>query len=39
VVGHQQEASVELALLADEHRVHRGLHVVVDAPGGDAAEK
>ena len=31
MVRHDQEATVERALLADEHRRHRGLHVVVDA--------
>jgi transposase-like protein len=30
VAAHLQKAAVERALLADEHRVHRGLHVVVD---------
>ena len=39
VVGHDQEAPVEHSLLADEHCIHSRLHVVVDAPGGRAAEE
>ena len=39
VVGHDQEAPVEHPLLADEHRIHGRLHVVVDAPGRRAAEE
>ena len=34
VAHHLQEAAVELPLLADEHRVDGGLHVVVDAAPG-----
>ncbi len=39
MVGHQQEAAVEGSRLAHEHRVDGGLHVVVDAPRGHAAEE
>ena len=31
MAAHLQKAPVELALLAQEHRLHRRLHVVVDA--------
>jgi len=34
-----QEAAIVLALLTDEDRVHRGLHVVVDAARAGAAEE
>lgn len=30
IAAHLREASIERALIADEHRVHRDLHVVVD---------
>ena len=36
---HLQESLVVLALLADEHRVHRRLHIVVDAALADPAEE
>jgi len=39
VIRHDQEATVEHALLADEHCRHRRLHVVVDAAQGHAAEE
>jgi hypothetical protein len=35
MAAHLQEAAIVKAVLADEDRVHRGLHVVVDAaPAG-----
>ena len=39
VAAHLQEAAVVLAVLADEHRLHRGLHVVVDAARAGTAEE
>ena len=37
--AHPLETAVELPLLADEHRIHRRLHVVVDATPAGAAEQ
>ena len=39
VPAHPQEAAVELTVLADEHGVDRGLHVVVDAARAGALEE
>jgi hypothetical protein len=39
VIGHHQKPAVEHAFLADEHRRHRSLHVVVDAAQRHPAEK
>ena len=39
VIGHDQEPAVEDALLADKHRRHRGLHVVVDPAQRHPAKK
>ena len=39
VAAHLQEAAVVLPVLADEHRLHRRLHVVVDAARAGAAEE
>jgi hypothetical protein len=39
VAAHLQEAAVEPPLLADEDRVHRRLHVVVDAACAGAPEE
>ncbi len=38
VAGHRQEPGVDLARLAGADPVHRGLHVIVDAPPRHAAE-
>src|SRR5436305_311453 len=38
VTAHLQEAAIVQALLADEDRRHRGLHVVVDATAASALE-
>ena len=39
MIGHDQKAAVEHPLLADEHGGDRGLHVIVDAAQGNAAEE
>ena len=39
VAAHLQEATIVLPVLADEHRVHRRLHVVVDAARAGPAEE
>ena len=39
MAAHLQKAPVELALLAKEHRLHRRLHVVVDAARAGALEE
>ena len=39
VAAHLQEAPIILPVLADEDRLHRGLHVVVDAARAGASEK
>src|SRR4029079_5027378 len=39
VAAHLKEATIVLPVLADEHCLHRGLHVVVDAARAGAAEK
>jgi hypothetical protein len=39
MIRHHQEATVEHALLADEHGRHRGLHVVVDAAQRHSSEE
>ena len=39
VAAHLQKAAVVGALLADEDRLHRGLHVVVDAARAGALEE
>src|SRR3954452_18230429 len=37
--AHLQKATVVLTVLADEDRLHRGFHVVVDAPCAGALEE
>ncbi len=39
VIGHDQEPAVEDALLADEHRRHRSLHIIVDPAQRHPAEE
>jgi hypothetical protein len=39
MAAHLQKAAVELPLLADEHRLHRRLHIVVDAAGAGPFEE
>ena len=39
MAAHLQKAPVELALLAKEHRLHRRLHIVVDAARAGALEE
>ena len=39
MAAHLREAAIELALLANENRLHRRLHVVVDAARAGALEK
>ena len=39
MVAHLQEAPVEAAILADEHRIDRGRHVVVDPAHARPAEE
>jgi len=39
VTAHLQKAAVELAVLADEDRLHRRLHVVVNAARAGAPEE
>jgi hypothetical protein len=39
VRAHLEEAAIVLAILADEDRLHRRLHVVVDAPPAGALEE
>lgn len=39
VAAHLQEAAIVLPILADEHRLHRCLHVIVDAKRAGAAEE
>src|SRR3546814_7529367 len=39
MVAHLQEAAVELALLTQEDRIHRGGHVVVNPARADTAEE
>ncbi len=36
---HHQKPAVEDAFLADEHRRHRGLHIIVDTAQGHASEE
>ena len=39
MAAHLQEAAVELAILANQHRLYRRLHVVVDAARAGSLEK
>src|SRR5512147_1730880 len=39
MTAHLQETAVELAILANKHRLHRRLHVVVDAARAGSLEK
>src|SRR3546814_17951211 len=39
MIGHDQEAAVEHALLTGEHARHRRLHIIVDTAPGHAAKE